>query len=63
MYKQIEKVFKNDIDEEIVRLSLNYELISILLCYKFSANNEIIDISLFVEILQLSYKKNKKYII
>ena len=55
MYKQIEKVFKNDIDEEIVRLSLNYELISILLCYKFSVNNEIIDISPFVEILQLCH--------
>ena len=55
VYKQLEKIFKNDIDEEIVRLSLNYELISILLCYKFSINNEIIDISPFIEILQLCH--------
>ena len=56
VYKQIEKVFKNPVDEETVRLSLNYILISILLCYKFSINNEIIDISPYVEILQLCHR-------
>ena len=56
MYKQIEKVFENDVDEEIVKLSLNYELISVLLCYKYSKNNEIIDVSQILEILQLCHR-------
>ena len=56
MYKQIEKVFENDVDEEIVRLSLNYELISILICYKYSKNNEIIDVPQILEILQLCHR-------
>ena len=56
MYKQLEKLFDNEVDEEIVRLSLNYELISIILCYKFSKENEIIDTSPFLEILQLCHR-------
>lgn len=56
MYKQIEKVFENDIDEEIVRLSLNYILLSILLCYNFSKNGEIIDVPPFLEILQICHR-------
>ena len=56
MYKQIEKIFDNDVDEEIVRLSLNYKLISVLLCYKFSKNKEIIDISQFIDILQICHR-------
>ena len=56
MYKQLEKLFDNEVDEEIVRLSLNYELISIILCYKFSKENEIIDTSSFLEILQLCHR-------
>ena len=56
MYKQLEKLFDNEVDEEIVRLSLNYELISIILCYKFSKDDEIIDTSSFFEILQLCHR-------
>ena len=56
IYKQIEKFFDNDVDEEIVRLFFNYKLISILLCYKFTKNNVIIDISQFLEILQLCHR-------
>ena len=56
MFKQLEKLFDNEVDEEIVRLSLNYELISIILCYKFSKENEIIDTSSFLEILQLCHR-------
>ena len=56
MFKQLEKLFDNEVDEEIVRLSLNYELISIILCYKFSKENEIIDTSPFLEILQLCHR-------
>ena len=56
MFKQLEKLFDNEVDEEIARLSLNYELISIILCYKFSKENEIIDTSSFLEILQLCHR-------
>ena len=56
MFKQLEKLFDNGVDEEIVRLSLNYELISIILCYKFSKDNEIIDSTPFLEILQLCHR-------
>ena len=56
MYKQLEKLFNNEVDEEIVRLSLNYELITIILCYKFSKDDEIIDTSPFLEILQLCHR-------
>ena len=56
IYKQIEKFFDNDVDEEIVRLFFNYKLITILLCYKFTKNNEISDISPFLEILQLCHR-------
>ena len=56
MYKQLEKLFDNEVDEEIVRLSLNYELISIILCYKFSKDDIIIDTSPFLEILQICHR-------
>ena len=57
LYQKIEKLFKNEADEEIVRLSLNYELMSILICYDFSLKNEnILDYSLFIEILQLCHR-------
>ena len=57
LYEKLEKAFNNEAEEEIVRLSLNYELMSILLCYSTSINNEIIsDCSLYVEILQICHK-------
>ena len=57
LYEKLEKAFNNETEEEIVRLCLNYELISILLCYSTSINNEIIsDCSLYVEILQICHK-------
>ena len=57
LYQRIEKIFKNEVDEEIARLCLNYELMSILICYEFSVNNEeIIDYTPYIEILQLCHR-------
>ncbi len=57
MYKHLEKIFGNEIDEEIVRLYLNYALITILITYKFSINyNELLDILSLIEILQLCHR-------
>ena len=36
LYNLIEKIFKNKEDSNIVRLSINYELISIMVCYEYS---------------------------
>jgi CTD small phosphatase-like protein 2 len=57
LYQKIEKFFLNEIDEEIIRLSINYELMSILLCYVYSLRNEnSMDYSLYIEILQLCHR-------
>ena len=36
LYKILEKIFPNEEDSNIVRLSINYELMSIMVCYEFS---------------------------
>ena len=56
MYKQLEKLFENDIDEEVIRLCLNYILITVLLCYKFSKDNDRDNISSLLEILQFCHR-------
>ena len=57
LYEKLEKAFNNETEEEIARLYLNYELMSILLCYNISITNEIIpNYSLYIEILQICHK-------
>ena len=57
LYEKLEKVFNNETEEEIVKLCLNYELMSILICYDISFKNEMLfDCSLYIEILQICHK-------
>ena len=57
LYEKIEKIFKNETEEEIVRLSLNYKLMSILICYEFSLKKYLkSNYLLIIEILQLCHR-------
>ena len=57
LYEKIEKVFNSETEEEIVRLYFNYKLMSILLCYDYFLQNEILtDFNPYLEILQLCHK-------
>ena len=57
LYEKIEKIFKNETEEEIVRLSLNYKLMSILICYIFSLSIPIkSNYVLIMEILQICHR-------
>ena len=57
LYEKIEKVFNSETEEEIVRLYFNYKLMSIILCYDYSLQNEILtDFNPYLEILQLCHK-------
>ena len=40
LYNLLEKIFTNKEDSNIVRLSINYELMSIMVCYEYAFENE-----------------------
>ena len=40
IFKKIEKIFDNDIDINIAKLSINYVLISLIICYEYSLDQE-----------------------
>ena len=58
LYQKLEKIFTNEEDSQLVRISVNYFLLSILLCYEFSFDKEIMNkiYILLLEILQLTHK-------
>ena len=58
LYQKLEKIFTNEEDSQLVQISINYCLLSILLCYEFSFNKEEMNkvYILILEILQLSHK-------
>ena len=58
LYKRIEKTFKEEKDIEIIRISINYELLSIMLCYEFSFDKKILNKTyiLLLEILELNHR-------
>ena len=57
LLERIEKIFKNEKNIEIAKFSINLELISILICYEFSFDFEVLIKSneLLLEILELSH--------
>ena len=57
IYCQLEKIFTNPIDSNTVRISINYELISIMICYDYSFENEFLEksYSILENLLKLNY--------
>ena len=54
----IEKIFKNKEDSDIVRLSFNYELISIMVCYEYSFEIDSLSKQIFyllIELIELNH--------
>ena len=58
IHQKIEKTFKNKKDIEIIKTSINYELISIMLCYEFSFDKNVLFKAyiLLLEILELNHR-------
>ena len=58
IYKKIEKAFKSVKDIEVTRISINHELLSIMLCYEFSFDKKILNKTyiLLLEILELNHR-------
>ena len=55
LYKILEKIFLNEEDSNIVRLSINYELMSIMVCYEFSYQLDIANEDIGLLLLELIY--------
>ena len=53
LYKILEKIFKNEDDSNVIRLSINYELMSIMVCYEFSFLIDMYDEDLSLSLLEL----------
>ena len=55
LYQILEKIFPNEEDSNLIRLSINYELMSIMICYEFSFEIDLIDEDLSLTLLELIY--------
>ena len=56
VYNLLEKIFKNKEDSNIIRLSINYELMSIMVCYEYSFDSHIQDVYLLLlELIDLNH--------
>ena len=53
LYNLLEKIFQNKEDSNIVRLSINYKLISIMVCYEYSFEIEQADEEIYLLLLEL----------
>ena len=55
---QLEKLFTNPLDSNAIRISINYTLISIMLCYDYSFENDLLNkaYNTLSDILKLNYK-------
>ena len=58
LFERIEKIFKTEKNIEIAKLSINLELISVMICYEFSYDFNILKKSnlILIEILELSHR-------
>ena len=58
LYDKIEQTFTGEDNTQIIKLSLNYALISIILCYEFSFDNNVLIKAhiLLLEILELNHR-------
>ena len=57
VFKKIEKIFDKEIDINIVKLGINYELISLIICYEYSLDQDTyIETNIkLLEIMELNY--------
>ena len=56
LYNLLEKIFKNKEDSNIIRLSINYELMSIMVCYEYSFDSHMQDVYLLLlELIDLNH--------
>ena len=55
LYKILEKIFPNEEDANTIRLSINYELMSIMVCYDFAFGNNVEDEDLNLSLIELIY--------
>ena len=53
LYNLLEKIFKNKGDSNIIRLSINYKLISIMVCYEYSFEIDPTEEELYLLLLEL----------
>ena len=63
LYQILEKIFPNEEDSNIVRLSIKYELISIIICYEFSFQMDIGDEDICLSLLELIYLNHNNLMI
>jgi hypothetical protein len=58
IHQKIEKTFKDKKDIEIIKTSIDYELITIMLCYEFSFDKNVLFKAyiLLLEILELNHR-------
>ena len=58
IYCQLEKLFTNPIESNTVRISINYELITIMICYDYSFENELLEKtrSILLCLIKLNYQ-------
>jgi len=56
LYNLLEKIFKNKEDSNSIRLSINYELMSIMICYEYSFDSNVQDVYLLLlELIDLNH--------
>ena len=55
LYQLLEKIFPNEEDSNTIRLSINYELMSIIVCYEYSFQIEVYDEDLCLSLLELIF--------
>ena len=63
LYKILEKIFPNEEDSNIVRLSINYELMSIMVCYEFSFQIQKEDEDICLLLIDLIYLNHNNLMI
>ena len=58
IYCQLEKLFSNQIDSNEIRININYTLMSIMICYDYSFEKDLLDkaYSTLSDILKLNYR-------
>ena len=58
IYCKLEKLFPNPIESNIIRISINYELLSIMICYDYSFEPEILtkSFSILLNLMKMNYK-------
>ena len=58
IYCQLEKLFTNPIESNTVRISINYELLSIMICYDYSFDSDVLEksFSFLLNIIKLNHK-------